>query len=117
MVAHGQNPSEGGASGGRRRWSGHEERWGKVWRSREGGEQWVMEERTGVRACFERPVGGAAEREKGGRGGVWPRECYAVQGVSWGLAPTDGQRPAAARVRRARAGLRREKRWGEPDEQ
>jgi hypothetical protein len=35
----------------------------------------------GVRACFERPVDGAAEREKGReRGVVWPRECY----VAWG---------------------------------
>jgi hypothetical protein len=29
----GQNSSEGGASGGRRRWCGRGERWGEVWRS------------------------------------------------------------------------------------
>jgi hypothetical protein len=51
------------------------------------GEEWVTEEQTGVRARFERPVGGAAEREKregegasdrgsatrcGGCRGAWP---------------------------------------------
>jgi hypothetical protein len=55
--------------------------WGAVGKGvaleRGAGEVLVMEEQTGVRACFERPVGGAAEGEKG-------RE----RGVSWGLAPT-----------------------------
>jgi hypothetical protein len=36
----------------------------------------------GVRARFERPVGGAAEREKGReREGVRSRECYVGRGV------------------------------------
>jgi hypothetical protein len=45
---------------------------GERCRTREGaGEVLVTEEQTGVRACFERPVGGAAEGEKGReRGGV-----------------------------------------------
>jgi hypothetical protein len=58
------------------------------------GEEWVTEERTGVQARFERPVGGVAEREKG-------RE----RGVSWGLALTGRRLSAAARARRARCWL------------
>jgi hypothetical protein len=38
VAALGWNPSEGGASDGRRRWTGRGERWGKVWCSR--GEVW-----------------------------------------------------------------------------
>jgi hypothetical protein len=55
----------------------------------------------GRSACFEPPVGDAAEREKGRErgGGVRPQECYAARGVSWGLAPTSGRHPAAARAR------------------
>jgi hypothetical protein len=62
-----------------------------------------MEEQTGIRARFERPVGGTTEREKGRERRVRPRECYAARGVSWGLALTGGRRPAAARAQRARA--------------
>jgi hypothetical protein len=41
-----------------------------------------MEERTGVRACFERPVGGAAEREKGReRGGLAAGVLHSAGGV------------------------------------
>jgi hypothetical protein len=68
-----------------------------VWRSRGGaGEEWVTEERTGVRARFEWLVGGAAEGEKGREGGVQPRECYGCCGA-W-------PRPAGSGPSVARAG-------------
>jgi hypothetical protein len=54
----------------------------------------------GRSACFEPPVGDAAEREKGReRGGGCPAAgVLRSAGVSWGLAPTSGRHPAAARA-------------------
>jgi hypothetical protein len=67
-----------------------------------GGESVTREWMRGV--TFERPRSTARLRgeKEGRRGGeVRPRGCHDARGRSWGLTPTGGRRPAAARDWRA----------------
>jgi hypothetical protein len=94
--------------------------WGAVGKGvaleRGAGEEWVMEERTGVQAHFERPVSGAAEREKGGRGGSGHGSAMrcggGVVGPGQDRRATPGSGPSAARtgdVRRASVAGRKQR--------
>jgi hypothetical protein len=97
----GRNPSEGGASGGRR-WVVRVR--GAVGRGvaleRGTGEEWVTEERMASRAWFENGRSVARQRGKReGEGGPAAGVPCGAGAVSWGLGPTSGWRSAAARAR------------------
>jgi hypothetical protein len=85
-----------------------------------GGEEWVTKERTAFRVHFERPVGGAAEREKGRERGVRPRECHTVRDGGLGPGNREGRTNRQVRpVSGAWAHVGRpetETEWPSPDE-
>jgi hypothetical protein len=91
-VVLGRNPREGEAFGGQRRRSGREKRWGELGAREEDrrgvGDRGADGVRAdGVHAHFERPVGGAAEREKMEKGGGSGRGVPHSAGGALGPGP------------------------------